>query len=169
MSTQWKALLMALGAAVLATGCGESSNSAGNSPAAPPPPAAKAEPAPPAPAPVAEAPKAVVAEAPKAAEAVKSATQEAVAQVKDATAAAANAAETKFSDLVTQVKKLIADGKGTEAVQTLSTGLSNLKLTDSQQKIVDDLKTKAQDVIAKKGVDAAKSAVGNLLKPKSSN
>ena len=169
MSTQWKALLMALGAAVLATGCGDNSNSAGNNPATPPPPAAKVESVPPAPAPVAEATKAVAAEAPKTVEAVKAATQEAVAQVKDATAAAASAAETKFSDLVAQVKKLIADGKGTEAVQTLTTGLSNLKLTDSQQKIVDDLKTKAQDVIAKKGVDAAKSAVGNLLKPKSSN
>jgi hypothetical protein len=166
MNTQWKALLMALGVSVFAVGCGESSNSAGTSPAAPPPPpAAKAEPAPPAP----EAPKVIAEEAPKAVEAVKSATQEAVAQVKDAASSAASAAETGFNDLVAKVKKLVADGKGTEAVQTLTTGLSNLKLTESQQKMVDDLKVKAQELITKQGVDSAKQAVGNLLKPKSSN
>ncbi|MBL9136032.1 MAG: hypothetical protein JNK85_09200 [Verrucomicrobiales bacterium] len=167
MSTQWKAWLMALGISAFATGCGESPDTAGTSPATPPPPAAPSQPA--STTPVAEAPKAVAADVPKAAEQVKTATQETVAQVKDAAAAAASAAESTFNDLVAQVKKLIADGKGSEAVQVLTTGLSGLKLTDSQQKVIDDLKVKAQELISKKGLDAAKGAVGNLLKPKSSN
>lgn len=160
--------LAAIGLAAVLTGCGDSSST--STPSATPPPAAPAPPpapkAPEAPAKPAEAAPKAAAEAPKAVDATKEKLQDAAKAVQGAVADAGAAAQEQFNGLVADVKKLIAEGKTTEAVQKVQAAFSNLKLTPEQQKIVDDLKKQAQDALSKKGVEAATKAVGDLFAPK---
>lgn len=86
-----------------------------------------------------EAAKAVSQEAAKATDATKEKLQEAANAVKAAVADAGPAAQETLNNLVAEVKKLIADGKGTEAAQKVQSALAGLKLSPEQQKIVDDL------------------------------
>lgn len=138
---------VALGAAAWLAGCGDenmSSAPATKPAAAPPAPAAPAAPpTPAAPAPVEAAKPAVPAEAPKAAEAAKTQVQDAANAVKAAAAGAA--VQKQLTDLAAEVKGLIAEGKGTEALQRLTDGLKGLKLNPDQQKFVDGLKQQAQE------------------------
>ncbi len=166
MKTYFAGFLALTSALSLLTGCSESSNSgaAGGST----PPAPQAPPAPPVAA-VAETAKKVGAEAVQAVEAAKPQVQEAAKVVQQAVTDAGAAAQQKFNDLVAQVKKLIAEGKGTEAVQALTSATSALKLSPEQQKTLDDLKAQAQAALSKKGAEAATKAVGDLLKPKTGN
>lgn len=182
MKTSLIALSATLGLASLLTGCGDNSTSSGGGAggsASPPPPAPA-----PAAAPVAEAAKkavdsaaqatteaakAVGQETAKAADATKEKLQEAAKAVQAAVAEVAPAAQEKFNALVAEVKKLIADGKGTEAVQKLQSAFSGLQLTPEQQKMVDDLKKAAQDALSKKGIEAATKAASDFLAPKPKN
>ncbi len=157
--------LAAIGLAALLTGCGDSSSTSTPSPT-PPPPAPAAPKAPEAPAKPAEPAPKPAAEAPKAAEPAKDKLQDAAKAVQGAVADAGAAAQEQFNALVADVKKLISEGKTTEAVQKVQAAFSSLKLTPEQQKIVDDLKKQAQEALSKKGVDAATKAVGDLLAPK---
>jgi len=163
---------LALGAALWLTGCGDSGDQA-SPPAPTPPKEAKPAPAPEAPKPpaeapkpAAEAPKPVVKETEKAVEAVKTQAAEAAKVVQTVATDAAAAAQKKFNDLVAEVKTLLAEGKGTEALQKLQGSISGMKLSTDQQSIVDTLKKQVQDSMAKKGAEAATKAVGDLFKPK---
>lgn len=81
--------------------------------------------------------------------------------VEDATAAARE----KIDTLTSEVNRLIADGKGSEALQKLQASLSDLKLTPEQKQKIDELMAKAKDTL-KDGAAAATQAIGGLVKPK---
>ena len=168
MKTPILTTLAALGLSALLTGCGDSSSSSSSTAVTPPPapPAAPAKPVEAATKAATEAAKTVSQETAKVADATKEKVAEAAKAVQAAVAEAGPAAQEKFTALVADVKKLIADGKGTEAVQKVQAALANLKLTPEQQKIIDDLKQQAQEALSKKGVEAATKAVGDLLAPK---
>ena len=154
MKTRLMGMLMALGTALVLSGCGEgstTSTSSGGGGAAP----AKTDPA-----------KAIAAEAAKAVDAAKAAVPDVTKAVQSAAKSAGDATTQAVNGLLAEVQKLVADGKGSEAVQKIQSALSGLKLTPEQQKIVDDLKKQAQEALSKKGVDAATKAVGDLLAPK---
>ncbi len=82
-------------------------------------------------------------------------------------APAVNAAEAalaqKAQALIDNAKTLVAATKYEDALKTLA-DLSNMKLTDAQQKIVDALKEQISKAMASKGTDEAKKAIGGLLK-----
>lgn len=158
-NNRWLALGLALGAAGFLTGCGEGSSSAPVASTPPPPPPAVAAPAAPA-KPAVEVPKPVVAEAPK------TVVEEAAKVVQQVAADAGAAAQKQFNDLVAEVKKLVADGKGPEALAKLQSAVSGLKLTGDQQGTLDALKKQVQEAMSQKGVEAATKAVGDLFKPK---
>ncbi len=162
MKTPLFGILATITAAAVLSGCGESSSSSGSASSPPPPPPAPA-------ATVAEAAKKVGAEVTQAVEAAKPQVQEAAKAVQQAVSDAGAAAQQKFNDLVAEVKKLIADGKGTEAAQKLQSAFAGLSLSPEQQKMIDDLKKQAQDALSKKGIDSATKAAGDLLKPKTGN
>lgn len=105
----------------------------------------------------------------KAVEAAKPQLEEAAKVVQTAVADAGAAAQAKFTEMVAEVKKLIAEGKGTEALQKAKAALADLKLTPEQQKMLDDLKAQAQAALSAEGVEKATKAVGDLLKPKPAN
>jgi hypothetical protein len=105
----------------------------------------------------------------QAVEAAKPQVQEAAAAVQKAATETGAAMQAQFNAVVEDVKKLIAEGKGTEAMQKITSALGSFKLTPEQQKVIDDLKQKAQAAFSKEGVDAATKAVGNLLQPKPQN
>lgn len=117
----------------------------------------------------AEKTKAAGQEVAKAVEAAKPQLQEAAKVVQAAVADAGAAAQAKFTETVAEVKKLIAEGKTSEAAQKVSAALAGLKLTPEQQKTIDELKAQAQAALSSKGVEDAKKAVGDLLKPKPQN
>jgi hypothetical protein len=117
----------------------------------------------------AETTKAASQEVARAVEAAKPQLEEAAKVVQAAVADASAAAQAKFAEAVAEVKKLIAEGKGSEALQKVTTALSGLKLTPEQQKTLDELKAQAQAALSSKGVEDAKKAVGDLLKPKPQN
>ncbi len=168
------ALFLALGF----TGCGEKAAEAPPVAAAPvpppPPPAPKpVEPAKPQAAapsiiasPVVAAPVTLAPVQPKPPETPKAVAQEAAKVAQQFAVDAGATAQKQFTDLVTDVKQLVADGKTAEAITRLQTAISSLKLSADQQRIVDSLKKQAQDAVTQKGVDAATKVVGDLFKPK---
>ena len=174
-----KAALLTIGiaaAGLFVTGCGDSGTT--NSASTPPPPPPAPAPAAPAPAKpaepvktVTEAAKPVVAEADKAAAAAKTAAENDAKVAKDVAADVAAAAQKQFDATVAEVKKLVAEGKGTEALAKVQSAFSSMKLTGDQQSVVDGLKKQIQEAVTKagveKGVDAASKAVGDLFKSKS--
>lgn len=84
---------------------------------------------------------------------------------KDVAAAAQNAAKQvtdKADAILKQAESLIGAGKFEDALAALN-NLSGMKLTESQQNLVADLKAEIQKALAGKTADSAKSAVGNLL------
>jgi hypothetical protein len=74
---------------------------------------------------------------------------------------ALGAATSQFDSVVATAKQAIADKNYQGALDALSK-LSGLKLTDEQQKIVDDLKAQAQKMLAP-GASGAADAAKNLL------
>ena len=114
----------------------------------------------------AETTKAASQEVSKAMEAAKPHLQEAAKVVKAAVNDASVAAQAQFTNVVADVKKLIAEGKGSEAMQKVKTAIGDFKLTPEQQKSIDDLLQQAKAALSKENVESAKKAVGDLLKPK---
>ncbi len=116
-----------------------------------------------------ETTKAASQEVARAVESAKPQLEEAAKVVQAAVADAGAAAQAKFTEMVAEVKKLIDEGKGAEALQKAKAALANLKLTPEQQKMIDDLKAQAQAALSSEGVDKATKAVGDFLKPKPAN
>ncbi len=106
------------------------------------------------------------AEVGKAVEAAKEGASGAAKAVQQVASEAGAAAQEKLTALAAEVKKLIAEGKGSEAMQKLQAAIANLKLTPEQQKMIDDLKAQISQALSKDGVDSAKKAVTDALKPK---
>lgn len=94
--------------------------------------------------------------------AARDAASDAAAAAKKTAADAADAVSAQTQSLMDQVKKLIEDGKGSEAMAKLKE-LGNLKLTPEQQTMVDDLMAQAQKALGGTA-DAAKKAADNFLK-----
>ena len=120
------------------------------------------------PAPVKDATDAAKGMAEKAADSAKDMTGKATEAVKDvagkAVAAVTNAvsdATGPFADGIASAKKMIADKNYQGALGEL-TKLSSMKLSDSQTKIVDDLKAEVQTLISK-STGGATDAVKGLL------
>ena len=101
------------------------------------------------------------AEAQKAVEA-KAALDKAAADQAAAAKAAAAEADSKIQSLIDTAKKLIADTKYADALKTL-TDLSQLKLTEAQQKVVAALKDQVNKGLADKASTEAGKALGDLL------
>jgi hypothetical protein len=81
---------------------------------------------------------------------------------KDAAAGTNVVSDTTFTEVVTATKKDLADKNYQNALTDLQR-LSDVKLSDDQQKIVDGLKAEAQKMIpagASSAMDAAKSLLG---------
>lgn len=120
---------------------------------APPPPATP------------EAPKAtqsLPADAAKAVDTVKDTAKQAADQATAQVPAVQKQAQDQAQGLIDRAKSLVADQKYQDALTSLGQ-LSNLKLTDDQQKIVADLKAKIQAALAKvTGTDPA-AALGGAL------
>lgn len=159
------ACLAAVGLATFATGCSESSETSGSGTTT----GGAASSA------VDSTKSAVESAAGAVSEAAKKAGETTAAEVKDAAKAvqgavadAGAAAQQKVNDLIAEARKLIADGKGSEALQKIKAAVANLKLTPEQQKMIDDLTKQAQAALAKTGAgaEAAAKAVGEALKPK---
>lgn len=144
-------LLALLAGAALLAGCGDSSSSDSSSPAG----SASAA--------ISEATDAAKKTASEAAATVEKAATDATAAAKKTTDSAVAAVNAQYQSAVEAIKKLIADGKGTEAMAKLKDLTANLKLTPEQQKMVDDLMAQAQKALAG-GTDAAKKAADSLLK-----
>jgi hypothetical protein len=106
-------------------------------------------------------------------EVVKEKTGEAAANLQAQTDAAkakaqTNDADVKVQNLIEQAKKLIAEGRWTEALAILnalgSQQAAGQSLSASQQKLVDGLKEQVQKALAAKTANDAAGAAGNLLK-----
>lgn len=126
-------------------------------------PAVAQKPAPaPAPAPVPEPPK---VEAPAAPAEVKAAAEQAVDAAKTATPPAPPAASSQAQSLIERIKALIAEKKYSEALTAMSE-ITPANLTPDQQTLVEQLKTQAQNAMAKQTTDQGLKAVGGLLNQK---
>jgi hypothetical protein len=98
-------------------------------------------------------------------ETAMTATKSAVGNAKTAATQATDVAATKVKEAVAQGQALLKEGKFQDALASLK-GLSDLKLTADQTKLVDDLKAQIQTAMnAAKGAgtDASK-AVSDLFK-----
>lgn len=173
MKTFLMATVTALGLAVLSTGCSDSTES--DDAAAPSGTSSAGGPAGSvAPAvesingSVSEAARTAAEGASKVADQAKAGIQDAAQRVEQAVGEAGAAAQAKFNEWMGEVRKLVDEGKGTEALQKLQSAMGNWQLTPEQQKMIDDLKKRAQEALQKSGAqiqDAAK-AVGGLLQPR---
>lgn len=81
------------------------------------------------------------------------------------TEAGAAASQNQAQVLIDKAKQFIADKKYSDALDSLK-GLSNLKLTSDQQKIVDDLKTQVEKLMASDTASNAVKSLGGLLEKK---
>ena len=115
---------------------------------------------------VESAPAVVQQSAEKVATEVKTATQQAVGEVKQAVAQPAPAVtestqitSSELTTVLTKAKSQVVEKKYQEALTTLG-ALKDVKLTDTQQKTVDELKAQIQKYLA---TSEAGKAVGNLL------
>ena len=107
----------------------------------------------------------VAVEPPKAVDEAKPAAKEATDQatkVTDQAATQAQAAEQQAQGLIDRAKAYVADQKYPDALSTLNQ-LTGIKLTDSQQKLVDSLKAQIQAALAKTTTDDAASKLGGAL------
>ncbi|MCL5099145.1 MAG: hypothetical protein M1608_16730 [Candidatus Omnitrophica bacterium] len=94
--------------------------------------------------------------------AAKAATEKATAVNTMAETLMATNATEKVQGLIDTAKQLIADNKFADALRTL-TDLSKLKLTDTQQKMVDALKEQVNKSLANKTATEAGKALDGLL------
>jgi hypothetical protein len=114
----------------------------------------------------AEAQKAIeakaAADAKAKAEAEKAALDKAAADQAAAAKAAAAEADSKIQALIDAAKKLIAESKYADALKSI-TDLSQLKLSEAQQKVVDALKDQINKGMGDKATTEANKALGGLL------
>ena len=144
--------------AFVLTACNKSENPTPTPPPAPPTPAADTS------KPVAT--QATEAAAGAAAQAAAVATNAAAAMNGAAAAAVTNApaaATSEFDDTVAAAKKAIADKDYQSALAAVNK-LSGMKLTDEQQKILDELKAEVQKLVPGNAAGAADAAKGLLGK-----
>ncbi len=157
--------LFAGAALFLATGCGKQEPPAGETPKAmnPAPSDAQkaaAEAAPPAAVPAAPAPAEPTP--PAAATIPVPAVPAAATQAVTEAAAAPSAMSAQTQGLIDKAKGLVKSEKYQEALNSLQQ-LKDMKLTDEQQKMVDDLKAQIQTSLVKAAGTNAASALGNIL------
>lgn len=98
----------------------------------------------------------------KAAETAKTTAETAVESAKTAAASAVEEAKAKAQEIIDKAKSLVGENKYQDALTALQ-GLTGMKLSDEQQKIVDGLKKSIQDALAKKAASEATSGAGNIL------
>jgi hypothetical protein len=160
--------VLAMTAAVgllFAAGCGKQETPSSEKPAAADAPKPAAEPAKPAaaatPAPAAAASPAATATAPAPAPAA-STVQQAVDAAATQAAAAAATATSQAQTLIDKAKGLVTDEKYKDALTVLQQ-LSNVKLTDEQQKLVDSLKAQIQTALANTAGTNAAAALNSIL------
>jgi hypothetical protein len=83
-------------------------------------------------------------------------------KVPDQAATQAKAAEQQAQSLIDRAKGYVTDQKYPDALSTLNQ-LTGIKLTDSQQKLVDSLKTQIEAALAKATAGDAASKLGGAL------
>ena len=161
MKITYSILGLTAGAALfLAVGCGKQEPPAGETPKAMNPAPgdaqeAAAEAAPPAAAPAEPTP-------PAAATIPVPAVPAAATQAVTEAAAAPSAMSAQAQGLIDKAKGLVKSEKYQEALNSLQQ-LKNMKLTDEQQKMVDDLKAQIQTSLVNAAGTNAASALGNIL------
>lgn len=101
----------------------------------------------------------VAAEVGKAVEGVKPAVEQAVTDAKNTATAATAEASAKATSIIDQAKALVGQNKYSEALTSLG-GLTGIKLSAEQEKLVTGLKEQITKAMSGNGAKAA----GNLLK-----